>query len=100
MPDLHADTHVGLGVFGYGFIAEAHMAGLRRIPQARVVGLCGPHVDRASAFATKWGIPFVTHDPEALLRRPDVDAVIVDTPDAAHHPLVMMAAGAKKHVFC
>lgn len=100
MPDLRKDTHIGLGVFGYGFIAEAHLAGLQRIPQARVAGVCGPNLERAAAFARKWGIPFVTQSPDELLRRPDVDAVIVDTPDAAHHRLVMAAAMAGKHVFC
>lgn len=100
MPDLHKNTRIGLGIFGYGFIAQAHMAGLRRIPQAKVVGVCGPHRERATAFAATWDIPFVTSDPEELLRRRDVDAVIVDTPDAAHHPLVVAAAGAGKHVFC
>lgn len=91
---------IGVGVFGYGFIATAHLEGLRRIPEFAVQAVCGPNQERARAFADRYGIPYVTSDPEALLRLPDVDAVLVDTPDRDHAPLVLAAAAHGKHIFC
>src|SRR5579859_4061363 len=75
---------LNVGLFGYGFIAKAHMAGLRRIPEARVVGVCGPHLERAADFAREWSIPHVTDEATALLALPRLDAVLIDSPDGTH----------------
>jgi predicted dehydrogenase len=91
---------IGLGLFGYGFIAEAHMEGLRRIPEFRVQAVCGPNPGRAHAFADRYAIPTVVTDPAELLRLPAIDAVLVDAPDRAHAPLVLAAAAHHKHIFC
>lgn len=91
---------IGLGVFGYGFIAGAHLEGLQRIPEFRVHTVCGPDQERAQTFADRFGIPTVVSDPEALLRQPEIDAVLIDTPDRYHAPLVLAAAAHRKHIFC
>jgi len=91
---------IGLGVFGYGFIAGAHMEGLQHIPEFRVHALCGPNPERAHAFAARHAIPSVVSDPEALLRQPQIDAVLIDAPDRFHSPLVLAAAAHRKHIFC
>lgn len=91
---------IGFGVFGYGFMAGAHLEALQSMPGARAVGVCGPRLQRAEEVAQKFSVPFVTQEAEALLDHPDVDAVIVDTPDVTHYPLVMLAAQRGKHVFC
>ncbi len=91
---------IGIGLFGYGFIAGAHMEGLRRIPEFAVRAVCGPHLERARAFATRFDIPVVTTDADELLRLPNVDAVIIDTPDDVHAPLTLAAARYGKHIFC
>jgi predicted dehydrogenase len=76
------------------------MEGLRRIPEFQVHALCGPNPKRAQAFATRHAIATVVSDPEALLQDPRVDAVIIDTPDRYHAPLVLAAAAHRKHIFC
>ncbi|HEX2035484.1 MAG TPA: Gfo/Idh/MocA family oxidoreductase [Chloroflexota bacterium] len=91
---------IGIGVFGYGFMASAHLEALQRIPGTRAVAVCGPRLERAQELAARHGAPLATSDPQALLSHPDVDAVLVDTPDATHYPLVMAAAGRGKHVYC
>lgn len=91
---------IGIGLFGYGFIAAAHMEGLRRIPEFAALAVCGPNRQRARAFADRYAIPTVTDQPEELLRLPGVDAVIVDTPDRFHAPLTLAAAAQGKHIFC
>jgi predicted dehydrogenase len=98
MADVN-DT-LGFGVFGYGFMATAHLEALRAIPGTRAVAVCGPRLERATEVASKFQAPLATSDPENLLNHPDVDAVLVDTPDAFHFPLVMAAVRHGKHVFC
>lgn len=91
---------IGLGLFGYGFIAGAHMEGLKRIPEFQVHAVCGPNTERAGTFAARYNIPTVVTEPQALLRHPQIDAVIIDTPDRDHAPLTFIAAAHHKHIFC
>lgn len=91
---------IGFGVFGYGFMGTAHLEALHAIPGARPVAVCGPRIDRAREVASQFNVPLATSDPAAVFEHPDIDAVIVDTPDAAHYALVMEAAAHGKHVFC
>jgi predicted dehydrogenase len=91
---------VGFGVFGYGFMASAHLEALQGIPGTRAVAVCGPRLERAQEAAARFGAALATSDPEALLSHPEVDAVLVDTPDATHYDLVLAAARHGKHVFC
>ncbi|MBI3973738.1 MAG: Gfo/Idh/MocA family oxidoreductase [Chloroflexi bacterium] len=94
------NSGIGFGVFGYGFMATAHLEALGEIPGARGVAVCGPRIERAREVAGKFGLAPATTEPEELLSRADVDAVIVDTPDAFHYELVMAAVRHGKHVFC
>ncbi len=91
---------VGFAVFGYGFMATAHVEALRAMNGARVVAICGPRLARAREVADAHGVPHATTSPEEALSLPGVDAVVIDTPDAFHHDLVIAAARAGKHVFC
>jgi predicted dehydrogenase len=91
---------VGFAVFGYGFMATAHIEALQALDGARVVVICGPRLNRAREVADAHGVPFATISPADALSMPGVDAVVIDTPDAYHHDLVIAAAEAGKHVFC
>ena len=89
---------VRFGVFGYGFVAGAHCQALAATKGAEVIAVCGPPAPAAQEFADRFGIGLVTTDAPRLLDA--VDAVIVATPDDAHHELVLAAAAAGKHIFC
>ena len=91
---------IGFGVFGYGFMATAHLEALQGIDGTRAVAVCGPRLERAQEVAARFNAPLATREPEELLDHPGVDAVIVDTPDVFHYELVMAAAKRGKHVFC
>jgi predicted dehydrogenase len=90
---------VGIGLFGYGFIASAHVEALRTVG-ARIVAVCGPHRERAETFARRCAIAHVYTEPARMLARADIAAVVVASPDASHAALTMAAAQAGKHVFC
>ncbi|MDR7419097.1 MAG: Gfo/Idh/MocA family oxidoreductase [Armatimonadota bacterium] len=83
------------GIIGAGHISDYHITGLREAG-AEVLALCGRRADAVRAKAAHYGIPHALTDPEALLRRDDIDAVIIAAPDAAHEPLALAAARAGK----
>lgn len=88
---------IGYAVVGTGYFG----AGLARImaaaPGARVVAVLDP--EHAQAVAAELGCDVET-DLDRLCARPDVDAVIVATPNYLHREPVLAAARHGKHVFC
>jgi predicted dehydrogenase len=92
---------VRVGVLGAGAWAEfAHLPGYKRDPRCEVVAIADPVVERAHAFAAKFGIPNVYASHEELIARADVDLVDVCTPSATHFELSWSALEAGKHVLC
>ncbi|HEV7731029.1 MAG TPA: Gfo/Idh/MocA family oxidoreductase [Candidatus Binatia bacterium] len=70
-----------------------------KLPTARVTALCD--LDPARLDATKAEHPDLVclGDFDALIARPDVDAVIVATPPSRHHAMALAALRAGKHVW-
>ncbi len=93
------DGKVGLGFFGYGFMSEAHLAGLDYVEDGVALGICGPNLERARATAAQHGVDFVTTDPAELLSVEGLDGVVIATPDHTHYPLTMESINAGRHVF-
>lgn len=54
----------------------------------------------AEQAALRYGIPHSTSDYRELLRREDIDAVVIVTPTATHSEVIQAAAAAGKHIFC
>ncbi|OIV38322.1 oxidoreductase [Mangrovactinospora gilvigrisea] len=67
-------------------------------PDIELVAAWDEDADRGAANAEVLGLPFHA-DLAELLARPDVDAVIVDTPTSAHPEVILAAIRAGKHVF-
>lgn len=92
---------LGIALLGTGSIAErAFVPALQVVQEARLVAVLSRDKARGAAFAQQHGIPAAYDDLEALLRSPQVEAVIVATPDAMHEAQVIAAAQAGKHVLC
>ena len=92
---------LGIALLGTGGIAErAFIPALRAVDGARLSAVLSRDAVRGAAFAQQHGIPEAYDDLEALLRSPQVEAVIVATPDAMHEAQVLAAARAGKHVLC
>jgi predicted dehydrogenase len=89
---------VRLGVLGAGNIADVHVAGYLTHPRCEIVAVCdvGPGV--AEAAASRWGVTRSYTDLDRFLADPDLDAVEVLTPTHLHHPHVLAALAAGKHV--
>jgi predicted dehydrogenase len=71
---------------------------MRTVPGVEVHAVADADPERARALATRYGIPEVHENGEALAARAPVDAVAVLTPHHLHLPYVRAAARAGRHV--
>lgn len=81
---------------------HVHAAGYARelmtMDDVRVTCIWDEDAERGAEWARELGVAFEP-DLDALLRRPDVDAVAVDCPTAMHPEVMIAAARAGKHIF-
>ena len=91
-----------VGVIGAtGFIGSAYREEIRESSQdAKIVALCARNRGRLEAAAAEDSCDFITDDWRQVVEHPDVNFVIVATPDALHHEAVMASAKNGKHMFC
>jgi predicted dehydrogenase len=86
---------VGLGGMG-ALHAETIARALGAAELAAVVDLDGTRSRAEARTLSTSALPTA----EAILERPDIDAVVIATPTDGHAPLVERALAAGKHVFC
>ncbi len=92
-------TELGFALIGCGGMGRSEARILAQVPRARLVAVCDVAEPAAREFGAELGVPALT-DHHAALARPDVDAVMVATPNGLHTQIVLDAAADKKHVFC
>jgi predicted dehydrogenase len=90
-------SEIGFGIVGAGMVARYHAAGIERAPGARLVAVCREDAARADKAAAQFGVP-CDASLEALLARPDIDAICICTPSGQHAAQAIAAARAGKHV--
>src|SRR5438093_97632 len=90
----------GIGVLGAtGYIATPYRAEIRQAPsEARIVALCARRRDLLEAARKEDGAALATCEWRQVVEHPEVNLVVVATPDALHHEAVMACAAAGKHV--
>jgi predicted dehydrogenase len=87
---------VGIGMIGSGYMALTYSESIvRHVRGAHLVAIAGGR--RAPGLAAEYGVT-AEASVEALLARPDVDAVILTTPDQVRREQTLQAAAAGKHV--
>src|SRR3954469_9331623 len=92
----HAITLLGTGFIGDFYTATLH--GKRGRDRVRVA--YSRSQERATAFASRWGIPETASDMDAAIRHPETDVVIVALPNHLHEEAVTAVAAAGKAVLC
>lgn len=91
---------VRIGLLGAGAIMRlSHAPTVKRTAGATLAAVFDRDLSRAEALAGEFGGK-AYRDLEAMLSSPDVDAVIVATPNRFHEEGVVAAAAHGKHVFC
>jgi predicted dehydrogenase len=92
---------IRFGIAGFGLHAVRRlMPGFALAQNCKVVALSRRDSIKARAASEKYAIPHIFASTEELSRCPEVDAVLVTTPNACHLRDVLVAVAAGKHVLC
>ena len=91
---------INWGILGPGRIADKFASAFSITPQAKLHAVASRDKERGKEFATKFGIPKVYSDYEALANDPDVDIIYVATPHNFHHEQTILCLNYKKAVLC
>jgi predicted dehydrogenase len=95
-----ANKRFNWGVVGPGRIAQTFANGLKVIEDAALYAVASTSLERATAFAKKYGGEKTYASYEALVNDPQVDAIYVATPHRFHFENVMLCLNAGKPVLC
>lgn len=92
---------IRIALLGAGIMGADHARILSGdLPGATLQVVCDAFAERAKAVADASGAADVVSDPMAAILRPDVDAVLIASPDETHAPLSIAAIAAGKPVLC
>ena len=97
---MAAKDKVRVGLVGAGWIGSHHGTNLMRNPYAELSAVCDPDQGKARAFIERGGSrakPYTSL--EDMLEQPDLDAVVIASPNAAHAGQAVAAAEAGKHIY-
>ncbi|MHA1833621.1 MAG: Gfo/Idh/MocA family protein, partial [Candidatus Baldrarchaeia archaeon] len=90
---------MNVGLVGCGRVSEIHINAYKNIPEANVVAVSDINLDRAKAFAQKFGIEQVYNDALKLFELKDLDFVDICTPISTHAKLACEAAKHGQNIF-
>jgi len=91
-------TRLRTAILGAGIMGRQHASVIADYHRSELVAVCSRRREQAAALAVQFGVKQVFTDMAELMASPEVDAVIIATPDFAHHAAAVAAAQAGKHV--
>src|SRR3954468_16853348 len=99
MPHASSTNPVRVAIIGAGAVSDYHhVPALRLDPRAELVAVCDADPALLEKRKGEWGVDLTTTDPLELCASPEVDAVIIATPNFTHKPISVAAARGGKHV--
>jgi predicted dehydrogenase len=91
---------LNVAVVGYGRWGVNHVRVLQSLPQTRVVAVVDSDLDHLAELIAVHPDIAATTRLDVLLKRDDVDAIIIATPAATHGTIAQVCLAAGKHVLC
>ncbi|MDR3694739.1 Gfo/Idh/MocA family oxidoreductase [Mucilaginibacter sp.] len=96
-----ANDRINIALIGAGGQGSSDTETALQIPGIKLVAVCDLYDGRLADAKKRWGADiFTTKVYKEILARPDVDAVIIGTPDFWHQTISVDAMHAGKHVYC
>lgn len=89
-----------VGVISCSIMAQRHMKAVMDNKNAELRWICDIDEELLKETAENLGIERYTTNYKQILEDPEVDAVIIVTPDQTHKQIVLDAAAAGKHILC
>jgi predicted dehydrogenase len=100
-----AESRIRIGIIGANggtdrWGVRAHIPAVMALPEAELVAVCTSRQETAKRAQERTGAPLAFWDYETMVQSPEIDLVTVAVRISLHHPIVMAALQARKHVFC
>jgi len=96
MPDK-----IRIAIIGAGAVSDYHhVPGLRLDPRAELVAICDPNEQLLEQRQQDWGRTKVSTNYADIAEDPEIDAVIIATPNFTHKPIALACIAGGKHVMC
>ena len=95
-----ANERINIGLIGTGGRCRHLMQALAKVPNTRMTAVCDvyePHMDQARKLADPKA--FATRNYPEILKRKDIHAVLIASPDHWHVPMTVDACAAGKDVY-
>ncbi|AEL24087.1 Gfo/Idh/MocA family protein [Cyclobacterium marinum] len=99
--EVVADQELKIALIGAGIMGSQDMNTALKHDNVSIVAVCDLYDGRLDDAKEKWGQHlFLTKDYKEILKRKDIDAVLIGTPDHWHKQISIDAMKAGKHVYC
>ncbi len=96
-----ANEIINVGIVGAGMVSDYHhVPAINLDPRARLKAICDASPGLLDQRKNEWEFDYATTDYEKICSDPDIDALIVATPNFTHHPISLAAAQGGKHLMC
>ncbi len=98
---MRSPNTLNFAIIGCGSITlQNHLPGLALCPDVKLVALCDTDPATLERARQQTGVAITATDHRDIVRREDVDAVIIATPNFTHAPIALDAIAQGKHVLC
>ncbi|GLS86780.1 myo-inositol 2-dehydrogenase [Cypionkella aquatica] len=99
--------NIGIGLVGGGYMGKAHAAALSAVGavfdtplRPRLEMICATSTDSAERYRRAYGFARATEDWRVLVAAPEVEAVVIASPQDTHRAIAELAFSLGKPVFC
>lgn len=99
--EIFGESTIKIALIGAGGMGVADTKTALQHPNIELLAVCDLYDGRLDDAKERWGEHlFLTKKYEDILKRKDIDAVIIGTPDHWHKQISVDALNAGKHVYC
>lgn len=91
-------NRVRVAIVGTGYIGHYHARAAKSGARTELVGALGSTPEKGRAFSKEHGAPRAYASLDELTADPDLDVVVIATPNALHAPQALACLGAGKHL--
>ena len=89
---------IRVALVGYGYWGPNYARIFSELPGCEVAAICEVAPDRRQRATQKHPLIAAPRDLTELLRRPDIDAVVISTPASTHYEVALAAVRSGRHV--
>lgn len=91
---------IGIGIIGSGVGIRTHAPGFKQAGNVKLVGLFSPNLEKAKRLVEEHGFTKLYTNYKDLCDDPDIDLVIIASPNSHHVEHTIYALSQNKHVLC